>query len=150
MKSFKTPNVVPPGQWRWTHPETGVEIYGGSADVMINNAREYCRKNNLPIGAGFEQRIIDDLCAKIPEICDDTEPPTVPEMAATFARSVKRWVSNGMGTVDFEKFHARLQTCQACDRWNGEAMFGLGRCGKCGCSGVKLYMDTEKCPLDKW
>jgi hypothetical protein len=150
MKTLLTPNTVPPGQWRWTHPETGVELYGANFDALLLAAREYCRKNSLPIGVEFEQRIIDDLCARNPQICSDTEPPTVSEMAATFAGSVKRWVSNGMGVTNFETYHARLSVCKTCDRWNGEALFGLGRCGKCGCSGLKLYMDTEKCPLSKW
>lgn len=151
MKSFKTPNVVPPGGgWIWNHPETGDQIYGGSADMLISNAREYCRRNHLPIGLNFEQNIIDSVCARLPDICSDTEPPTPMEMAAKFARAAVTWVANGATVVSPEQFQQRLDTCRACERWNGEAFFGLGRCGKCGCSGVKLYMDTEKCPLSKW
>lgn len=151
MKSFTTPNVVPPGGgWFWTHPETKDRIRGGNADQLIINAKEYCRRNNLPIGLGFEQRIIDDVCAELPDICSDTEPPTPVEMARQFARAAVNWVNSGFSVVISEDYQARLDTCKACDRWNGEAIFGLGRCGKCGCTGLKLYAASEKCPLGKW
>lgn len=151
MRYFLTPETVPPqGGWIWTHPETGHEIRGGNAAMLLSNARDYCRVNNLPIGVGFDQRIIDSLCDKLPEICGNTEPPTISEMAASFARSAKQWIAGGAHTLSFEQYHQRLTTCQGCDRWNGEAFFGFGKCGKCGCSGVKLYMNTEKCPLNKW
>ena len=151
MKSFKDPNVVPPGGgWFWTHPETKDRIRGGSAEQLIFNAREYCRTNHLPIGLGFEQNIINSVCEELPDICQDTEPPSTVDLARQFARSVLKWTCSGFQCVTSEQYQERLNTCLGCDRWNGEAMFGLGRCGKCGCSGVKLYMTTEKCPLDKW
>jgi hypothetical protein len=151
MKSFKEPNVVPPGGgWFWTHPETGYRVRGGNADQLFFFAKEYCRVNNLPIGLGFEQRIIDDICNELPDICTDTEPPSPAEMARQFTRAAFQWTRNGFPIVSAEQYAERLSTCQACDRWNGEAVFGLGRCGKCGCTGLKLYASTENCPLGKW
>lgn len=136
--------------WRWTHPETGFVIEAVNAHQLLDKARQYCRVNNLPIGLGFDQRIIDDVCRDIPDICNDTEPPSLPERMASFARSAISWIANGAKVVDFKTYDDRIQTCRACDRWSGEVYFGLGRCGKCGCSGLKLYMDTEVCPLNKW
>jgi len=151
MKSFKYPNSVPPGGgWFWTHPETKDRIRGGNAEQLVFNSKEYCRRNHLPIGAGFDQRIVDDVCAELPDICQDTEPPSAIDMARQFTRSALNWVRSGLPCVTNEQFQERLDTCKACDKWNGEAVFGLGRCGKCGCTGVKLFMTTEKCPLNKW
>ena len=151
MKRWRTPEVVPfGGLWRWKHPETGAEIWAVNGFQLLDKARQYCRVNNLPIGVNFDQRIIDDVCAQLPDICVDNEPPSLAERAASFMRSATQWASNGFKCVSHEDYEKRLETCRGCERWSGEALFGLGRCGKCGCSGVKLYMDTEKCPLNKW
>jgi len=73
--------------------------------------------------------------------------PTTAEMAKNFTSSMARWVGAGFKTVDEELYNKRLLTCRECEHWK-EA--GIGRCMKCGCAGIKLWLATEKCPIDKW
>lgn len=45
---------------------------------------------------------------------------------------------------------ARRAICLPCENWDASAYRGLGKCRRCGCSGFKLDLATEKCPLGKW
>lgn len=61
-----------------------------------------------------------------------------------------KWAKAGFPIVSGEVLSERKGICAACEFWNADAFGGLGRCGKCGCSGVKLRLATSKCPLKKW
>lgn len=61
-----------------------------------------------------------------------------------------QWAKAGFPIVSGEVLSERKGICAACEFWNADAFGGLGRCGKCGCSGVKLRLATSKCPLKKW
>jgi len=73
--------------------------------------------------------------------------PSISSMASNFTSSMAKWVGAGFKTVDEELYNKRLLTCRECEHWK-EA--GIGRCMKCGCAGIKLWLATEKCPIDKW
>ncbi len=77
--------------------------------------------------------------------------PTAAGMAQNLARSIARWVSQGLPLASEEALQARLAICSACVWWDPAALAGTGRCRKCGCSTqAKLRLATEKCPIDKW
>ena len=61
-----------------------------------------------------------------------------------------KWATAGFPIVSGEGLAERKRICAECEFWNAGAFGGLGRCGKCGCSGVKLRMATSRCPLKKW
>jgi len=83
--------------------------------------------------------------------CPGLDPDvTPPEMAKNFTQAVSRFVSNGMPVVSRETFEKRHAACLACPKWDAKARMGMGKCRKCGCTKLKLWLETEKCPLLKW
>ena len=77
-------------------------------------------------------------------------PPSLPQMAASFAGSMVGWAKGGFQVTDEETLAERLAICAACPEWDRDGFMGTGKCTKCGCSGAKLHMATSKCPIDKW
>ncbi len=78
--------------------------------------------------------------------------PTALELAANFAGAMSRWASAGFRTVSAEQYAARSAVCDACEMWDGAARLGLGKCKApgCGCTSMKRWLASERCPLDKW
>jgi len=163
MIELVNPNEVPPGGWRWMHPETGTMIYGGNFDVLIGNIRLFLRNNNFPPIRDLEQMVLEWLDEDIqrkaaakglpPVSFIKTEaPPSLAQQARTFAYSMAQWVKAGMKVVPQEILAQRRGLCEACSYWQGDSAYGMGRCRKCGCSGVKLYLVSTRCPLEppKW
>lgn len=61
-----------------------------------------------------------------------------------------QWAKAGFPIVSGADLAERKGICVECEHWNAGAFGGLGRCGKCGCSGVKLRLATSRCPAGKW
>jgi hypothetical protein len=75
--------------------------------------------------------------------------PTVAEMALNFGGAMARWIKGGFKVASEAEFQRRLLICQGCPNWSATA--GIGRCKKCGCcTSLKLWLETERCPLGKW
>lgn len=153
------PNEVPPGGWRWLHPETGHTIAAGNCDELLRGVRTFLSNNNFPIQRELGQQILRDLDEAIQEdmhkrglppypLLKTTEKPTITQMARMFAYAAGQWAASGFRHVSQEVYQARLESCEGCYHWQGESAFGYGRCGKCGCSGLKLFMATTRCPLE--
>ena len=154
-----TPNEVPPGGWRWTHPETGYLFNGNSFEELLKSVRLFLLNNNYPVPKELGQKVLRSLDETIQEdmhrrglppypLVRTTDKPTVSQMARNFAHAATVWAKSGFQNVSQEVYQNRLDQCQACGFWNGESAFGYGKCGKCGCSGLKLFMATTRCPLE--
>lgn len=78
--------------------------------------------------------------------------PTVAALATNFAGALSRWTAAGFPTVSPEVYAFRSGVCDACQYWDPAARFGLGKCNApgCGCTSLKRWLATEKCPLDRW
>lgn len=78
--------------------------------------------------------------------------PTLAELAGNFAEAMQRWSAAGFPTVTRADFDARSAVCEPCEYWDGAARLGLGRCNVpgCGCTKLKRWLASEKCPKDKW
>jgi hypothetical protein len=70
--------------------------------------------------------------------------------ALSFVRAVAAWVRGGCKIAPEILRLNRLSVCKRCEWWDAPAFYGLGKCKRCGCSGLKLRMKEEKCPLGKW
>ncbi len=81
-----------------------------------------------------------------------TSEPTLADLATNFTGAVARWAGQGFPTVPAEQYVARAAVCEACEFWDGTARLGLGKCNApgCGCTKLKRWLATEKCPLGKW
>ncbi|MBB5033180.1 hypothetical protein [Prosthecobacter vanneervenii] len=80
------------------------------------------------------------------------ELPTAAEIAARGMAAFGRWLAAGLPLVDETTRQKRAMVCEACPAWDSEARAGLGRCGhpKCGCTSLKWWLKTEKCPAGWW
>ena len=78
--------------------------------------------------------------------------PTAAELAANFSSALARWSAAGFPVVSREIYDDRAAICAPCEFWDGAARLGLGKCThkKCGCTKMKRWLATEKCPLGKW
>ena len=76
--------------------------------------------------------------------------PSVLKMAQNLTKSMSNWAKGGFGKVPKHVHASRLAICQGCEHWRGQNFGGLGQCLKCGCSGAKLWLPTDQCPLLKW
>jgi hypothetical protein len=76
--------------------------------------------------------------------------PTIPEMAANFASAIAHWTKAGFPVVPKTEFDRRLAICDACEFWDPVARLGYGKCHVCGCTTLKHWLGTSKCPLGKW
>lgn len=73
-------NVVPPGGWKYTQPETALLITDADYEALKSSVVEHRNANNLPIGADIDGEIQTQICYGLSsEWCDDSPPvPTVP------------------------------------------------------------------------
>lgn len=77
--------------------------------------------------------------------------PSLAAKATTLTSSLAHWAAKGFKVVEPEQFQARLDICKGCEYWDSKAMFGTGKCRKCGCSTqAKLRLATSTCPVGKW
>jgi hypothetical protein len=72
------------------------------------------------------------------------------DMVKNFAKATAQWAHAGCPLVNEKQFAERAAICGACVHWNEDARIGMGRCNLCGCSRAKLFMATQRCPIDKW
>jgi hypothetical protein len=80
------------------------------------------------------------------------EGPSTFEMAVNLSSAMRRWAASGLKTVSEQEYEARSAVCSACAFWDASARMGLGKCNApgCGCTKLKLWLATEKCPIGKW
>ena len=76
--------------------------------------------------------------------------PSGLDMVRNFGASVMAWAVSGFPIVDRATFDQRLATCAACPFWKPRARFTLGKCEKCGCTKLKHWLATERCPDKRW
>lgn len=73
-----------------------------------------------------------------------SNPPSIAQRAASFAKSVYRWAAeDGFAITETEVFQRRLEICQS----NECGKYSAGTCKICGCNtDLKLRMPSENCP----
>jgi len=59
-------------------------------------------------------------------------------------------VKSGFSQANEDALLKRLKICNSCEFWDSNGWQGLGKCKKCGCSGLKLKMAASKCPIGNW
>lgn len=151
MLRFKKPNIVPPGGgYIYYQEETKTKFAIPTFANLVRKVLDHCKSNGLKIPS--EQEIIDNCCKQRPELCYNDESPPMARQLATFAGSMVAWAKSGLHVASPEILDARVSICQGCEYWGGVTGGTLikGRCGKCGCNGIKLALETSVCPISKW
>lgn len=157
--------TVPPGGYcRYRDPDDGWEFAHPYYDHVKNEAFRHRTSSNLEIPTDWDFFFDQAYCKSTPQACVEIQ--TIPEssplsktqLAINFARSMGQWAMSGFKIASAEVLKERHAQCEGdieggiprCPHfasWNG---FSIARCGKCGCSMLKTYIATEKCPIGKW
>ncbi len=64
-----------------------------------------------------------------------------------FTRAIARWAAEGFPLVPPEVPAERMAACAACPNFGPEGNAGMGECRApgCGCTKIKLWLETSKC-----
>jgi hypothetical protein len=82
--------------------------------------------------------------------------PSIKDMVRNLASALKVWASAGFPVLSEAEARARGVVCAGnetrpkCDFWRPEARGGMGKCMICGCTSIKWWLSTAKCPKAKW
>lgn len=100
-------------------------------------------------------RVVDLMAADGVEILPapaHEDGPSLVDLARNFAGATARWVTAGLPVVTQEVYAGRAVICGGCEYWQADARLGLGECTApgCGCTSLKLWLATERCPEGKW
>lgn len=81
-------------------------------------------------------------------------PPGIIGQALQATVAAGRWGLAGFPIVTTAEHLARAVECSLCDTPSGPSRWGWdaihARCLHCGCTSLKLWLATERCPLRKW
>lgn len=155
--------TVPIGGYvRYLDADAGFTVQHPYYDWAKNFAEAERKKRGLPLPWNWDEVFDAGVCKATPQACfevpDDPneQSPTLVEMAKGFTRSMVNWVRSGFAVVDYETYKARYGQCSGsptnprCPQFTTFAGTGVTRCGRCGCTSLKLFLKPEKCPLGKW
>lgn len=118
---------------------------------LKQDVRAYKLANNLPVGLLFEEEFESNVCRHAADItCEEFIPPTLLQKMSSLAQAIYRSAKSGFKTVTPEQFEERRQICGACNFFGGTNGLLKVACKKCGCSGIKLAVLSEHCPISKW
>lgn len=81
----------------------------------------------------------------VPPITEEL-PPDAGKLFQRFRIAISRWRAAGYPIVPFIILYSRWKICRQCEFWSGWRCKHPG----CGCTGVKLGLATERCPIGKW
>jgi hypothetical protein len=75
-----------------------------------------------------------------------TAPPLAKQLKNLISELIT-WKRAGFKIASWDQIKSRADACRACKyRINGI----IPRCGKCGCTDVKLVLASAKCPVKRW
>jgi hypothetical protein len=151
MQVLNQQNMVPPGGWKYE--ANGQTFKAVTLDQVMFKVRDSYFANGKVPPPNLRLLIQDQICSLIPDPelkCSDASPPSKTDLARRAARALVGFARSGFKLVSQEVLLERRETCEACSFWKGEAVFGMGKCGSCGCTGLKLVVANEKCPENKW
>lgn len=144
---IKSSSVVPKGGFRMRCEASGAEFRKHTVEGVQALYLEHCEANGYPLPT--QQEMIELICksSPAPQLCYDSDEPPFVEKAKNFVGEMARWAASGFKIVSQEILEARLAICQACPYWGGTTGGSLvsARCGKCGCSSLKVGLATASC-----
>lgn len=159
----KNPGAVPPGGiCRYKDPDAGFIVSHPYYDQVKAQAKDGRNKRGLQIPFNWDAFFDEQFCKATPTAC--VEVPDAPvetspnwaQLAISFGTSIFRWVASGGGVVPWETFKQRYRQCTGdadlprCPKFTTFRGTGITKCGSCGCSSLKLWLPSERCPIGKW
>lgn len=98
-----------------------------------------------------KQKLRDDSLARRAAGLPELPPPENTSLLTKIARAKQEiiaWNASGRPRASKQIRQARLAACRTCEYYNAKGNFLLGECRApgCGCTRVKLFLLTAKCP----
>ncbi len=78
--------------------------------------------------------------------------PKLIDQAANLTKALSKWAKSGFKVANKKTISIRKSNCESCEFWKHNGNMGLGKCNhaECGCTKVKWWLESEKCPVGKW
>ena len=78
--------------------------------------------------------------------------PSLLTKAQRLAIALAKWSRAGFPVVPYLQRQRRRAICLACPAYDRERFGGLGACRdpRCGCTSIKRWLPTERCPQNRW
>ena len=67
MMTFRHRNILPPGGYQYTVPETGQSFLDGVFNDLVNGVRLHLAKNSIPVPPDLAARIEHSICLRCPK-----------------------------------------------------------------------------------
>lgn len=144
----------------YVQPESNQLFCCDYLEGLLRKIEAHRRANNYPLGHQWEMQVETWYCennqgtrACEPDRSGWNQPLV---LIARFAHAMIEWGRAGFPVVTSEQALERWSVCRGtettprCEWYNGDRSFGITSCGKCGCSGLAVYVKTKGCPLNKW
>jgi len=138
IKARLTTKSQPPfgGSFRIDAREKGLVGVGTTFEQLLDRVRAYRHANGLPNGLGLEEQLEQEICARYPSACKESDPRVPPSEGTVGGADVVRgskvmlrhWMNNRV-TVSQEEANRRAAICANC-AWQRTITTGCG--GKCG------------------
>lgn len=145
--------TAPPGQWRYTVPETG-QVFGPFPGIeqLIDQLRQHYNANGLsvPDRMTLTDKIEEQTCARIPAYCGDANAIAMeqeqngnPNIVDTFytvmggTKTLLSWLGNGRQLVEQDLADTRAATCAGCQ-------FNITPAGCTNCNMSAFYNLIER------
>ncbi len=141
----------PPGGWRYTVEQTGVEIKAASARTLRTRIKQHLKANSLPVPEDFEAWANDAICQQSglgSPFCggvvakpDGKMPHLSLAMASRFIRTVIGVIISRK-LVSREEAERRVAICNACPLASS-----IGGCRSCVSAFRQIERALAKCPI---
>jgi hypothetical protein len=123
-KVFINKSVVPPGDFVYVEPSSGIRFRTRSWNTMVLEVREHRIANGVLLSPGWEDELESDVCKNYgPETCKfvDSTPDNGPRSihvsdVKNFLRVLGSWMTSGTGYVEQEEAERRAEICAACPK----------------------------------
>ena len=123
-KIFINKSIVPPGDFLYVEPASGIRFQTRSWSSMVLAVREHRIANGYPLPPGWEVELESEVCKNYgPETCQyvDDAPNLEPRSihisdVKNFLRVVGTWMQSGKGYVEQEEAERRSGICAACPK----------------------------------
>lgn len=137
MLTVLSKNITPPGNWRYTVPQTGHTISSYDYTSFIRAYEDHCLANNIHLDVDYENHLLHEMCEKNqPDWKDFCKQVNVRQQrkvlgfaaAMGFLNVLKTWISMGRKLEEPEVAEARAKICATCPLNTRKSGWGCGSC----------------------
>lgn len=152
-KILDTATVPPGGYFVYIDTDSGYRIAHPYYTELKKRAKSHRAANEYPIGSNWNDEFDTNVAENTPTAHSvEYKPPTMLEKMSAVRQALYRFAVTGMKVVSDELFEQRKSICETCGFYGGETGALKISCKKCGCTSLKLHLNSEHCPLSppKW